>query len=55
MFEVYAEASIPLLSGVPAAEELTVDVAARYSDYDTIGNDTTYKLALGWRPVADLR
>lgn len=53
--EVYVEFSIPLLSDAVAAEELTLDLATRYSDYDTIGDDTTYKVGLSWRPIEDLR
>src|SRR5690606_11847659 len=39
--EIYAELQIPLLSDVAFARELTVNLASRYSDYDTFG-DTTY-------------
>jgi outer membrane receptor protein involved in Fe transport len=51
--EVYAEASIPVLSGVSFAESLTIDLGYRYSDYDTTGGVPTYKVALDWNPIDD--
>jgi iron complex outermembrane receptor protein len=53
--EIYAEFAIPLLSGQPLAEELSFDVAGRYSDSDTIGSEFTYQFALGWTPVESPR
>jgi iron complex outermembrane receptor protein len=53
--ELYAEFSLPLLSGAPLAEELTVDLAGRYSDYDTFGDEFTYKVSGGWAPIRQLR
>ncbi len=49
--DVFLEASIPLLSDVALAQELTLDVAARLSDYSTIGQTTTWKANLVWAPV----
>ncbi|MCH8174506.1 MAG: TonB-dependent receptor [Proteobacteria bacterium] len=51
--DVYLELSLPLLSGVRFAEELTFDVAARQSDYSTIGNSTSWKTNLIWAPIND--
>ena len=53
--EVFAEFSIPLLGGQSFAEELTLDVAGRFSDYDTFGSKGTYKLSLGWAPLEQVR
>ena len=53
--ELYVETSVPLLAGEAFAEELTLDLAARYSDYNIIGSDTTYKAGLSWRPNDDIR
>ncbi|MBT1063314.1 TonB-dependent receptor [Bowmanella sp. Y26] len=47
--EAYVELSVPLLAGVPLVEELTAEIAARYSDYDTVGGKSTYKFGLTWR------
>jgi iron complex outermembrane receptor protein len=52
--DVFAEVSVPLLSGQPFAEELTLDGAFRYADYSTIGGAATWKLGVLWSPVEDL-
>ena len=52
--EAYFEAAIPLLSGAPMAESLDLDVAVRYSDYDTFGDTTNHKLGVKWRPMDNL-
>jgi outer membrane receptor protein involved in Fe transport len=52
--EVYTEMNFPLLSGVVGAESLEIDGALRYSDYDTFGDTTNYKLGLRWIPVDGL-
>lgn len=51
VIDVFAETSIPLLVDVPLARELTIDLAARLSDYSTIGQTTTWKANLIWAPV----
>jgi iron complex outermembrane recepter protein len=53
--EIFAEVNIPLLSGLPFADRLSVDGAVRYSDYSTTGTATTWKAGLTWAPVYDLR
>ncbi|MFT4926986.1 MAG: iron complex outermembrane receptor protein [Phenylobacterium sp.] len=52
--ELFAETTIPLLAGVVGAEALDIDIAVRYSDYDTFGDDTNYKFGLKWKPTEDL-
>lgn len=46
--EVFAELELPLLSGVPAFETLSLNVSGRYSDYDSYGENSTYKVGLNW-------
>lgn len=53
--EVYVEASLPLLSDVPLAESLGLDLAFRYSDYETFGTDDNYKIGLNWQVVQDFK
>jgi len=53
--DVYAEVLIPLLVGVPGAERLELELAARLSDYSTIGNIETYKAAASWAITEDFR
>ncbi|WP_242111403.1 TonB-dependent receptor plug domain-containing protein [Luteimonas aquatica] len=52
--EFYLEFNVPILADKPFAKELTVDVAGRYSDYDTFGDTTKSKVGLKWRPIEDL-
>ncbi len=52
--EFYGELSIPLLADVAFAKELTLNVASRYSDYDTFGDTTNNKFGFKWRPIDDL-
>ncbi len=51
VFEAYGELELPLLSGVTAAEELTVNLSGRYTDYKSYGSDQTYKIGGLWTPV----
>lgn len=50
----FFEAVLPLLSDAPFAQQLELEVAVRYSDYDTFGTTTDPKFGLKWRPFADL-
>src|SRR6185437_9571106 len=52
--ELFAETLIPLLSNVPWAYSLNLDLGIRSSDYSTTGTTTNKKIAVEWRPIADL-
>ena len=52
--EFYLELDIPLLANVPGAQELALNVASRYSDYDAFGDTTNSKASFRWRPIEDL-
>ncbi|MGN6312515.1 MAG: TonB-dependent receptor plug domain-containing protein [Rhodanobacteraceae bacterium] len=52
--EAFAETLIPLLSQVPGAYSLNVDLGVRYSDYNSAGSTTNGKVAIEWRPIQDL-
>ena len=52
--ELFAETLIPLVNEQPWAYSLNVDVGLRYSDYDTSGSTTNGKIAIEYRPIADL-
>jgi len=52
--EFYGEVAIPVLSGMPFAEVLEVQIAARSSDYDTFGSTTNTKFGFRWQPFTDL-
>jgi iron complex outermembrane receptor protein len=53
--EAYAEVNAPILSDVPFADLLEFSGAVRFSDYSTSGSTTTFKAALNWKPIEDLR
>ena len=52
--EAYAETLIPVLANQPFFYSLNIDVGSRYSRYSLSGATTNTKVALEWRPVADL-
>lgn len=53
--EIFAEFSVPLLGDLPAIQNLTLDLAGRYSDYSTIGSTFTWRGGLDWTVYDDLR
>lgn len=53
--EAYLEALVPVLADVAMAQQLDIEAAVRFSDYDTIGSTTATKLGLNWMPTDDIR
>ena len=51
--DVFVELSLPILAFQPMFEELTLDVAGRWSNYSTIGGTESWKANLVWAPIAD--
>ncbi|WP_223668949.1 TonB-dependent receptor domain-containing protein [Kangiella shandongensis] len=47
-YAVFGEVQLPLLSDLPAVEELNLTASARYTEVPDAGSDTTYKLGLAW-------
>ena len=55
VWEVFSEFNMPILDGVPFAEQLSVNGGYRYSKY-TLGFSTnTYKFGVEWAPIKDVR
>ncbi|MBA2079248.1 TonB-dependent receptor [Rhodanobacter sp. PCA2] len=52
--EAYAETLIPILANQPWFYSLNLDIGSRYSNYSLSGSTTNSKVALEWRPIADL-
>lgn len=54
--ELFVEATVPLLSGLPGINSLSWDVSARYADYslENVSDVTSFGTGLQWRPVEDL-
>jgi iron complex outermembrane recepter protein len=53
--EVFGEVDVPLLRDAPMAYALSVNGAARYTDYSTSGGVTTWKVGVSYSPIQDLR
>lgn len=53
--EVFTELELPLLGNKPFAEELTLNLAGRYTDYDSYGSDTTHRVQLNWQVNPSIR
>lgn len=53
--EVFGEVEVPILRGVPFAERLDFNASSRWSDYDSYGQNSTYKLGLNWQLSSQFR
>jgi len=49
--EVFAEALVPIIQDAPGAKDLSLELAYRYSDYNTSGTAPTYKAQLSYAPI----
>jgi len=45
---VFAEVDLPLLADIPGVDFLDFNGSVRYTDVDSYGSDTTYKVGLNW-------
>ncbi len=50
----YVEFNVPVLSSLPGAQYLAVDVAARHEDYSTFGTTNTGRLGILYQPIEDV-
>jgi iron complex outermembrane recepter protein len=50
--EIFTEVEMPLLAGLPYAKELSLNASFRWTDYDSFGSDSTWKIGLVYSPVA---
>jgi iron complex outermembrane recepter protein len=53
--EAFIEFDVPLLKGVPFAEELTLSASGRKFDYDIGGEGDIYKVGLNWQVNPSVR
>jgi outer membrane receptor protein involved in Fe transport len=53
--EVFGELRIPIIADRPFFHELTLEGAARYSDYSTVGNTFTWNVNGIYAPIRDVR
>ncbi len=54
VLDLFTEVRLPLVQDAPFADQLGMELAYRYSDYDPITTDT-YKVGLDWAPIQDVR
>jgi iron complex outermembrane receptor protein len=52
--EIYGELDVPLVADVIAVDKLKVNLAMRYSDYNTFGGEKRGKAMLEYRPIDEL-
>ena len=52
--EAFGEVELPLLANMPAAEQVTLNLSARWTDDEFYGSAWTNSYKLGWRPVESL-
>jgi outer membrane receptor protein involved in Fe transport len=55
VYELYTEVAVPILSEVPGAHYLGLELGYRTSDYSSVGDVETYKYGGEWAPVEWLR
>lgn len=55
VIELFGELGTTLVEGVPFVEELRLELAGRFSDYNTIGSVYTYAMNGFWSPIEDVR
>ena len=53
--EVFGELLVPIIHDTPLIQEFNVDLAARYSSYNSIGGFGTYKADFDWKVAEPLR
>lgn len=52
--EAFIEMDVPVLEGMPFAESLGLNIAGRFTDYDTFDRDFNGKIGIRWQPIPDL-
>jgi len=55
VYELFGEARVPLVSDMPYAKEVSLELGYRFSNYSSIGDTNTYKVAGEWEVIDGLR
>ena len=55
VYELFGEARVPLVSDMPLAKNISLELGYRFSTYSSIGNTNTYKVAGDWEVIDGLR
>ena len=53
--EGFTEVKIPVIQGLPWAEDITINAGYRYSSYSIAGSTQAYKDGVEWQPIDDVR
>ncbi|HXA37629.1 MAG TPA: TonB-dependent receptor [Phenylobacterium sp.] len=55
VYELFGEARVPLVSDMPFAKDIALELGYRFSDYSSVGNTNTYKVSGEWEVIDGLR
>ena len=55
VYELFGEARVPLVSDMPFAKDVSLELGYRFSDYSSVGDTNTYKVAGEWEVIDGLR
>lgn len=55
VYDVFVEAQVPIAEGMAFADQLSVDLAYRHSEYDLGGGTDSWKIGADWAPVPSVR
>ncbi|MGN7151808.1 TonB-dependent receptor domain-containing protein [Brevundimonas diminuta] len=55
VYDVFVEAQVPIAEGMAFADQLSVDLAYRHSEYDLGGGTDSWKFGADWAPVPSVR
>lgn len=55
VYDVFGEAQIPIAEGLAFADQLSIDLAYRHSEYELGGGTDSWKIGGDWAPVPSVR
>ena len=55
VYELFGEARVPLVSDMPFAKEIALELGYRFSTYSSSGNTNTYKVSGEWEVIDGVR
>jgi iron complex outermembrane receptor protein len=55
VYELFGEARVPLISDMPLAKDVSLELGYRFSSYSSVGDTNTYKVAGQWEVIDGLR
>jgi iron complex outermembrane receptor protein len=55
VYELFGEARVPLISDMPLAKDVSLELGYRFSSYSSVGDTNTYKVGGEWEVIDGLR